>query len=130
MLSEELTDIEKQAQELVKNYFDSGDSEHFDKLFGTDESVLEALLYIIFQEALDANDLIPTTYLHQATPEQEAQLGSNCECGECAGGDGSHASPVFLVPAIVLRQMMQSAMAIGMKYQKDTSRLDNIWGGE
>ena len=129
MLSEELTDIEKQAQELVKNYFESGDSKHFDKLFGTDESVLEALLYIIFQEALNCNDLIPTTYLHQATPEQEKSLGDHVDCDDC-GGDGVHASPVYLVPAIVIRNLMQSAMAIGMKYQKDTSKLDNLWGGK
>jgi len=122
------TDIEKQAQELVRNYFASGDAEHFEKLFGSADSVLEALLFIIFQEAVDANDLIPTTYLHQATEKQKADL----HCDECDSNHdgGIEASPVYLVPAIVLRQMMHSAMTIGMKYQKDTTKLENIWRDE
>ena len=126
MLSEELTDVEKQAKQMVKDFVASGDAEHFGKLFQTEDSVLEALLYIIFQEAVECGDLTGTQFLFKATPEQTKLLG---ECDEC-DEDGVHASPVFLAPAITLRHMMFSAMTIGMKYQKDTSRLDNIWGGE
>lgn len=126
MLNEELTQGEVEAREMVKNYFESGSAESIQELFKNDDSVLEAILYTIYTEAIASGDLMSTTYLHQATQEEQESLGDHNACGDC-NGDGVHASPVFLAPAIVLRHMMHSAMCIGIHYQKDISRLDNIW---
>ena len=124
-----LTEVEKEAQEMVKNYFESDSADAIQKLFKSEDSVLEAILYTFYTEAVGCGDLMPTTYLHQATPEEEHTLGEQCKCSEC-GGDGVHASPVFLAPAITLRHMMHSAMCIGIHYQQNISKLDNIWGAK
>ena len=127
MLNEELTEVELEAMEMVKNYFESGSADTIQELFKSEDSVLEAILYTIYQEALNSGDLMPTTYLHQASPEQMQLVKDQCDCGESNHDDHVPASPVFLAPAIVLRHMMHSAMCIGIHYQKNISKLDNIW---
>ena len=127
MLNEELTEVEIEAHEMVKNYFESGSADTIQELFKSEDSVLEAILYTIYQEALNSGDLMPTTYLHQASPEQMALVKDLCDCGESNHDDHVPASPVFLAPAIVLRHMMHSAMCIGIHYQRNTSKLESIW---
>ena len=130
MLNEELTEVELEAMEMVKNYFESGSADTIQELFKSEDSVLEAILYTIYQEALNSGDLMPTTYLHQASPEQMALVKDLCDCGESNHDEHVPASPVFLAPAIVLRHMMHSAMCIGIHYQQNISKLDNIWRAE
>lgn len=128
MLNEEqMTEVEQQALEMVHNYLGSSEAVKVNELFCTDDSILEAILYTIYADALKNGDLVPTTYLHQATEAQEKSLGDHSDCEDC-DGDGVHASPVVMAPAIVLRHMMYTAMCLGMHYQKDISNLDNIWG--
>lgn len=130
MLNEELTEVEIEAREMVNNYFESGSADTIQELFKSEDSVLEAILYTIYQEALNSGDLMPTTYLHQASPEQMALVKDLCDCGESNHDEHVPASPVFLAPAIVLRHMMHSAMCIGIHYQQNISKLDNIWRAE
>ena len=130
MLNEELTEVEIEAMEMVKNYFESGSADTIQELFKSEDSVLEAILYTIYQEALNSGDLMPTTYLHQASPEQMALVKDLCDCGGPDHEGHVPASPVFLVPAIVLRHMMHLAMCIGIHYQKKTSKLESIWGAD
>ena len=123
----EMDEAEREAVEMVKDYFESGSADSIQALFAGDGSVLEAILYTIYQEALNSGDLMPTTYLHQASPEQMGLIKDSCDCGGTDHEDHVPASPVMLAPAIVLRHMMHSAMCIGIHYHKNLSKLVNIW---
>ena len=125
----EMGEAEKEAEEMVKDYFASGSADSIQALFKNEDSVLEAILYTIYQEAANSGDIMPTTYVHQASPEQMALIDS-CDCGGPDHEGHVPASPVFLVPAIVLRHMMHLAMCIGIHYQKKTSKLESIWGAD
>ena len=105
---------------ITKDFYESGGAEEIKNLFGGEDSLLETLLYVIYSEALDAGDLVPTAF-NEKVP---------CECSEHQGEE--HDIPVLMGTALTMRNLMFVAMSVGIHWQKnegkELKKLEDLWG--
>lgn len=111
---------------ITKDFYESGGADEIKELFGGEDSLLETLLYVIYSEALEAGDLIPTAYT------EKIPCDFTCEKAQHTDTKAEHEVPVVMGTALTMRNLMFVAMSVGIHWQKmegkEVKKLEDLWG--
>ena len=110
-------DLQKQARELIEDLMNSGEADRIRELFCTEDSIVEAVIFELFQQATNVGDIVPTAF------NKEVKI-DDCDCTD------NHLSPIVMMGADIYRCLMLTAFSIGLRFQQNTQNLESLWSVE
>ena len=106
---ERFTDLDKQARKIMDELIESGEADRIKDTYCHDDSVVEAIVFSLFNESVSSGDIIPTAF-------NKAVEVKDCDCGD----ESNHISPVVMI----------AAFAVGLRFQRNTQDLESLWSVE
>ena len=116
---ERFTDLDKQARKIMDELIESVEADRIKDTYCHDDSVVEAIVFSLFNESVSSGDIIPTAF-------NKAVEVKDCDCGD----ESNHISPVVMMGADVYRSLMFAAFAVGLRFQRNTQDLESLWSVE
>ena len=110
-------DLQKQAKELIEDLMNSGEADRIRELFCTEDSIVEAVIFELFEQATNVGDIVPTAF------NKPVNI-TDCDCPD------NHLSPIVMMGADIYRCLMFTAFSIGLRFQQKTQNLESLWSVE